>query len=146
MMGFLTSLLEEFWTGKGTLQQIGIATPSQPLTTLLIIVAGGATLAATVQTLVKAQTGKLEPRCDQRNGLCCASVVIVNGDRNLDPALVLGRHIAGCPESLDTCHQRLTTQPIARCDSRIGHCVGWPSLRQMDRSAAEAGCPLRMSS
>lgn len=63
MMGFLTSVLEEFWTGKGTLGQIGVGTPSQPLTTLLIVLAGGATLFATVQTLVKAQTGQLEPRC-----------------------------------------------------------------------------------
>jgi hypothetical protein len=66
MMGFLTSLLEEFWTGKGTLQQIGIATPSQPVTTLLIVLAGGATLFGTVNTLVKAQTGKLEPRTAER--------------------------------------------------------------------------------
>ena len=63
MMGFLTSLLEEFWTGKGTLQQIGLATPSQPITVLLVALAGGATLLGTVNTLVKAQTGKLEPRC-----------------------------------------------------------------------------------
>lgn len=70
MMGFLTSLLEEFWTGKGTLQQIGIATPSVPVLVTLSVLAGGATLFATVQTLVKAQTGKLEPRCvAQANGL-----------------------------------------------------------------------------
>lgn len=62
MMGFLTSLAEEFWTGKGTLQQIGIATPSVPVLATLIVLAGGATLFGTVQTLVKAQTGQLAPR------------------------------------------------------------------------------------
>lgn len=73
MMGFLTSLLEEFWTGKGTLQQIGVATPSQPITVLLVVLAGGATLFGTVNTLVKAQTGKLEPRCGLHTSFvaCC---------------------------------------------------------------------------
>ena len=75
MMGFLTSLLEEFWTGKGTLQQIGLSTPSQPITVLLVVLAGGATLFGTVNTLVKAQTGKLEPRC--RSYLFCSQRCMV---------------------------------------------------------------------
>lgn len=68
MMGFLTSLLEEFWTGKSTLQQIGVVTPSLPVLVTLSVLASGATLFGTVQTLVKAQTGKLEPRYES-----CAS-------------------------------------------------------------------------
>jgi len=66
MMGFLVSVLEEFWTGKGTLQQIGLETPS--LTALIAIstLTGFATLFATSQTLVKAQTGQLEPRQVER--------------------------------------------------------------------------------
>ena len=59
MMGFLTSLLEEFWTGKGTLQQIGFTTPSGDLFTAICLLAGGATLIGTISTLSKATGGKL---------------------------------------------------------------------------------------
>jgi len=62
MMGFLVSVLEEFWTGKGTLQQIGLETPSLPALIAISTLTGFATLWATSQTLVKAQTGQLEPR------------------------------------------------------------------------------------
>ena len=41
MMGFVTSLAEEFWTGKGTLQQIGITTPSLPALIAISVLAGG---------------------------------------------------------------------------------------------------------
>ena len=63
MMGFLTSLLEEFWTGKGTLQQIGFSTPSGDLFTAISLLAGGATLIGTISTLSKATGGKLSPKC-----------------------------------------------------------------------------------
>lgn len=59
MMGFLTSLLEEFWTGKGTLQQIGFTTPSGDLFVAICLLAGGATLIGTISTLSAATGGKL---------------------------------------------------------------------------------------
>lgn len=63
MMGFLTSLVEEFWTGKGTLQQIGFSTPSGDLFTAICLLAGGATLIGTISTLSKATGGKLSLKC-----------------------------------------------------------------------------------
>lgn len=62
MAGFLVSVVEEFWTGKGTLQQIGLSTPSVPLAAIIGILGGGATLLATGNTLVKAQSGQMEPQ------------------------------------------------------------------------------------
>ena len=63
MMGFLTSLVEEFWTGKGTLEQIGFTTPSQDLLVAICLLAGGATLIGTISTLSKATGGKLTKGC-----------------------------------------------------------------------------------
>ena len=63
MMGFLTSILEEFWTGKGTLEQIGFTTPSQDLLVAICLLAGGATLIGTISTLSKATGGKLTLKC-----------------------------------------------------------------------------------
>lgn len=61
--GFLTSLVEEFVTGRGTLQQIGVATPSPTAFWTIIGLSGGLTLFATVQTLVKAQSKSIPPKC-----------------------------------------------------------------------------------
>lgn len=62
LQGFLTSLVEEIITGKGTLQQIGIVTPNPAALWTIIGLSGGATLFATVQTLVKAQTKTMPPK------------------------------------------------------------------------------------
>jgi hypothetical protein len=54
MMGFLTSVVEEFITGKGTLQQIGFTTPSPPLFITLLVLFGGLTAFASARTLYRA--------------------------------------------------------------------------------------------
>ena len=62
MMGFLTSIVEEFITKKGTLGQIGFVTPSPPL---FITISGAATVAtfvALVTTLYKASSGNMSPQ------------------------------------------------------------------------------------
>lgn len=62
VQGFLVSLLEEFWTGKGTLQQIGIQTPNDTALWTIIGLSGGAILFGTVNTLIKAQNKTLPPK------------------------------------------------------------------------------------
>lgn len=59
MMGFLTSIVEEFITGKGTLRQIGFETPSTPLFTFLLIFFGGLTAYFSARTLYKATNKQL---------------------------------------------------------------------------------------
>ena len=54
MAGFLTSVIEEFITGKGTLQQIGLLTPNPALFTFLLAFFGGLTAYATARTIYRA--------------------------------------------------------------------------------------------
>lgn len=61
MMGFLTSLVEDFITGRGTLQQIGFDTPSNTLLATLLLLSGGAVLVGSASTLYKAVKGKMSP-------------------------------------------------------------------------------------
>eukprot|EP00775_Hariotina_reticulata_P006599 gene6599-6827_t len=56
MMGFVTSIVEEAITGRGTLQQIGFETPSTDVLALLLVVFGGATLVGTADTVRKLVT------------------------------------------------------------------------------------------
>ena len=62
MMGFVTSIVEEAITKKGTLGQIGFITPSPPL---FITISGAATVATFVAlavTFYNANTGKMTAR------------------------------------------------------------------------------------
>ena len=52
--GFLTSVIEEFITGRGTLQQIGLLTPNPALCYTLLGVFGGLTAFNAVRTLYRA--------------------------------------------------------------------------------------------
>lgn len=65
MAGFLTSIVEEFITGKGTLQQIGLLTPNPALFGFLLVLFGGLTAYATARTIYRAtnkeMTAKLVP-------------------------------------------------------------------------------------
>lgn len=63
MMGFLTSVVEEFITGKGTLRQIGFETPSTPLFAFLLIFFGGLTAFASARTLYKATNKQMTATC-----------------------------------------------------------------------------------
>lgn len=54
MGGFISSIVVEFTTGKGTLQQIGLVTPSLPLFATILALAGGATTFASFQTISRA--------------------------------------------------------------------------------------------
>ncbi|DBA82995.1 TPA: hypothetical protein ACH3X1_006772 [Trebouxia sp. C0004] len=66
MMGFVTSIVEEAITKKGTLGQIGFITPSPPL---FITISGAATVATFVAlavTFYNANTGKMTARDAQR--------------------------------------------------------------------------------
>lgn len=66
MMGFVTSMAEEFWTGKGTLAQIhlmnGSGEPDMLVLALLCLVFGGATLAASANTLQKIAKKEMSPQ------------------------------------------------------------------------------------
>ncbi len=57
-LGFASSIVGEFITGKGTLAQLGLAdgTPSTPLLAALCLLIGGATLAGTASTIQKLAT------------------------------------------------------------------------------------------
>lgn len=57
MGGFISSVVGEFLTGKGTLQQVGLITPSLPLFATILALAGGATTIASGRTILRA-TGK----------------------------------------------------------------------------------------
>ena len=62
MMGFLTSIVEEAITKKGTLGQVGFITPSPPLFYTIVGAATAATISATAVTLSNAATGKMTAR------------------------------------------------------------------------------------
>ena len=62
MMGFLTSIIEEAITKKGTLGQVGFITPSPPLFYTIVGAATAATISATAVTLSNAATGKMTAR------------------------------------------------------------------------------------
>lgn len=66
MMGFLTSIIEEAITKKGTLGQVGFITPSPPLFYTIVGAATAATISATAVTLSNAATGKMTARDAQR--------------------------------------------------------------------------------
>lgn len=57
MGGFISSVVVEFVTGRGTLQQVGLVTPSLPLFATILALAGGATTIASGRTILRA-TGK----------------------------------------------------------------------------------------
>lgn len=57
MMGFLTSLIQEFMTGQGTLGQLGVYTPSTGLCVALCTLTGVATTAGIASTVIRL-TGK----------------------------------------------------------------------------------------
>jgi hypothetical protein len=59
MIGFLSSCVGEFLTGKGTLQQVGLLTPNPLLLTFILVITGSLTVAAAFNTIYKAQKGKL---------------------------------------------------------------------------------------
>ena len=62
MLGFASSIVGEFTTGKGALGQLGVATPSDPVFAILLAVFGGATVVATVATGKKALDKKMTKR------------------------------------------------------------------------------------
>jgi hypothetical protein len=62
MMGFITSIVEEAMTGKGTLQQIGLPSPSSELLAALTALVGIVLLVGTADTINKAFQRKLSPK------------------------------------------------------------------------------------
>ena len=63
MMGFLTSIVEEAITKKGTLGQVGFITPSPPLLYTIVGAASAATFTGLAVTFYNATTGKMTARC-----------------------------------------------------------------------------------
>ncbi|KAG1659571.1 hypothetical protein FOA52_011927 [Chlamydomonas sp. UWO 241] len=59
MLGFVASICVEFVTGRGTLQQIGLPAPSDPVLTAICVLAGGATLVGTVKTALRVSGKKM---------------------------------------------------------------------------------------
>ena len=71
----LRSVVEEFLTGRGTLQQIGFSTPNQSVLGAILLIFGGATLVGTVSTLTKATGGKLSLKCARKPAQTCGTSV-----------------------------------------------------------------------
>jgi hypothetical protein len=61
MMGFVTSIVEEAMTGRGTLQQLGLNTPSESLFTVLLGLLALGLIGGTASTAVKLATRKMSP-------------------------------------------------------------------------------------
>ena len=59
MGGFLSSLIMEGVTGKGTLQQVGLLTPNPLLLTFILAATSGVTVFGTGRTIARAQTGNM---------------------------------------------------------------------------------------
>ena len=59
MAGFVTAFVEEWWTGKGALGQIGFDTPSVGSEALVLGVGAAITLAATFKTLLRAMSREM---------------------------------------------------------------------------------------
>eukprot|EP00955_Chlamydomonas_euryale_P046547 353445-Chlamydomonas_euryale.AAC.30 len=59
MLGFVSSIVVEFVTGRGTLQQVGLPSPSAPMLIGILAIAGGATIAGTVNTALRASGKKM---------------------------------------------------------------------------------------
>jgi len=68
MMGFLTSIVMEGTTGRGTLAQLGFEVPSSAVETSFLLVFGGLTAAASIRTLYEAATGKMSKKEALRYG------------------------------------------------------------------------------
>ena len=68
MMGFLTSIIEEAITKKGTLGQVGFIVPSPPLLYTILGAATATTLTSLAVTIYNAQTGQMTARYS-----CCCS-------------------------------------------------------------------------
>lgn len=62
MMGFITSIVEEATTGRGTLGQLGFPAPSQEILTTLCAFVGITLLVGTADTINKAFQRKLTPK------------------------------------------------------------------------------------
>ncbi len=62
MIGFLSSVIGEFLTGKGTLGQVGFITPNPALCGVISVLAASATFYATWLTIFKANIGRLDDR------------------------------------------------------------------------------------
>jgi hypothetical protein len=58
MMGFITSIVVEFQTGKGTLQQVGLE-PSPELFTVMASIVLAATVVGTAITTYKGVSGNM---------------------------------------------------------------------------------------
>ncbi|GAX85424.1 hypothetical protein CEUSTIGMA_g12840.t1 [Chlamydomonas eustigma] len=54
-LGFVSSIVVEFTSGQGTLQQVGLPSPSTPLLAVIGVLAGGLSLVATARTIQRAQ-------------------------------------------------------------------------------------------
>lgn len=68
MIGFLCAIIGEASGHGGALAQLGFDVPSTPLAGSLAMIFGGLTLAASIQTLATAATGKMDPSDVARYG------------------------------------------------------------------------------
>lgn len=59
--GFVSSIVGEFITKRGTLGQLGLITPNPLLLTFILAAASGASVFGFGRTLARAQTGNMSP-------------------------------------------------------------------------------------
>lgn len=68
MAGFVSSIVGEFITKRGTLGQLGLITPNPLLLTFILAAASGASVFGFGRTLARAQTGNMSPTELKRYG------------------------------------------------------------------------------
>ena len=125
-MGFVTSIVEEALTGRGTLQQIGLDSPSGPLFTVLMGLLALGLVGGTASTAFKIATRKMSPAdvARYKNFL---------GLNNADDWKIAERQMKGRP---DFATPNVDTEAIAQVRAQ-----GMPAdkvLSLQDREAADA--------
>ena len=78
MGGFLSSLIMEGVTGKGTLQQVGLLTPNPLLLTFILAATSGVTVFGTGRTIARAQTGNMSKECVLPAFACRLSLAVIS--------------------------------------------------------------------
>lgn len=77
MMGFLTSIIQEVNTKKGTLGQVGFITPSPPLLYTILGVSASAIFTSLAVTFYNASTGKMTARYSDTLALCSSASLVL---------------------------------------------------------------------
>ena len=118
-MGFLTSIIQEVNTKKGTLGQIGFITPSPALFYTIVGAATAATFTGLAVTFYNATTGKMTARCAQATCASCwfgSALVLPH-----DPTSLPVKHDCMRLESCTAVHQCIGLGSSFACTASVFH-------------------------